>query len=297
MRSNSQFTLFVLAVCVGGTATLVRGQEAITYSVWAEYAKPGSEPSVSPRFREAEARISQGAYDPAADSLLRGAERLTKVIFNVPSLQLQGAITERVYAGVQRGDVLIAEWRIQEPFGRGMLVLTDTRYYSNYDLRLAACMIRSRTDLTTFLNTALIWGKDPGISPRAQPSRDVPTPGMTVGIQPASASLSSMPTSFGGHRTRVWRTMISRDCSKTAIGSFISGSVRVELSATLASRRGFRSGFQDSASLSRRGGLVKSEAIGDAVQAFGYLDFTGSRDAILIAEHVRRGISGTRTSA
>jgi len=293
MRSNGRFTLFVLAVCVGGTATPVRGQEAITYRVLAENAKPGSEPSVSTRFREAEAKISQGAYDPAADNLLRGAERLTKVIFNVPSLQLQRAITERVYAGAQRGDVLIAEWKIQEPFGRGMVVLTDTPYFSNYALRLAACTIRSRTDLAAFLDTALSWGKDPAISPMAKSSKMARTPGMTVSIP------TGQPISF-------FRGDVFRGSPYPGVADFDFEGLFENGDWFFHFRIG-KSGTERYLGVPpwiperfpRLSELVKTWSfnqilgeIGNAVQPFaGGPDFTGLRDAILIAELVRRGIS------
>jgi hypothetical protein len=121
---------------------------------------PGATGTPSVMFRAAEARLSANGYDPAAGVLLRGAEMYTKSIFNLPSLHFQRAATERVLSGPQRGDVLIAEWGVQESFGKGTVVLTDTPYYSYYELRLSECKIESRADLAAFINALLGWRED-----------------------------------------------------------------------------------------------------------------------------------------
>jgi hypothetical protein len=153
-------TNLILLLCVVGAGAHAFGQESIRYQVRpGVQLHPGTPDGPDTRFQEAEAKLSIGTYDPAAGALLEGTEKFTKALFHLPSLKLQRAVTERVPAGRQRGDVLVAEWTVEEQFGRGSIILTDTPYYSKFALRLSDCQIRSQAELTTFLDSLISVGR------------------------------------------------------------------------------------------------------------------------------------------
>lgn len=108
-------------------------------------------------FRESRKLLDSGFMDPQAEALLRASEVFTREVFNVPTLQSRRAVTYRD----QTGDMLVSEWSVSEPFGAGIITLTDTPYLSVYHLALNGCKIASRADLTSFLTTLLSWGKPP----------------------------------------------------------------------------------------------------------------------------------------
>ncbi len=113
------------------------------------------------QFNAAERQLSEGSYDSLADLILKAAQGFTQVAFETPSLQFQRAVTSREAIG----DVLLAEWTIQEPYGKGSVVLRDTPNYSTYSLRLDGTNIVSRADLTEFLSGLLVWDAKPGKKP------------------------------------------------------------------------------------------------------------------------------------
>lgn len=122
-------------------------------------------------YQAAEAKFSTDAFDPAAENLLHGLEGVATSIFNVPSFKFERAVTERIPPGPGWGDVLIAEWSVNEAFGKGSIILTDTPYYSDYTLRLAGCRIASQADLTNFLHALMAPPGGRTAAPAATPSR------------------------------------------------------------------------------------------------------------------------------
>lgn len=107
-------------------------------------------------FKASERELREGAFDPAAGALLAAAVTFTKSIFNVPSLHFQRAVTRR-----DAGDIVVAQWNIDEPYAKGSIILVDTPVVSLYELHLAGVSLNSRDDLATFLSKLLIWGKPP----------------------------------------------------------------------------------------------------------------------------------------
>ena len=167
----------LLALAVSGVwgQPPMQQNDPIKYELVTGAATPADDPwKPNNRYRAAEARVENGSYDPAADALLQGAEKFTKVLFNVPSLKFQKAATERVASGSERGDVLSAKWNFQEPFGNGSIILLDTPYYSTFAVRLGDCPIRSQAELTAALK-ALLNNNGPGRLPVA------PAPGSPPG--------------------------------------------------------------------------------------------------------------------
>jgi hypothetical protein len=159
---------------------LLRAQEPIHYTAGSAATAPNDPTRPDNLFRDAEAKIAQEAFDTAAETLLRGIEAYTKNVFNVPSLRLRKAATERVLSDPQRGDYLIAEWVIQETFGSGLMVLTDTPYYSTYELRLSGVRIVTEADLTAFLHALLAWHGSQTTTPTIFP----PPTTISVGVTP-----------------------------------------------------------------------------------------------------------------
>lgn len=105
--------------------------------------------------RELQKQIAEGTFDPLADSVLRGAETLTNTIFNFGSLKLIKAVTY-TDAG---GDALVAEW--ESDSGRANLVLQDTAYFSEYDIRTGPRVIHNAPELSAFLADILVPEKEP----------------------------------------------------------------------------------------------------------------------------------------
>ena len=151
------FSTFILALGVVMPSLSVHAEDPVRYEFQAGMISgpPGSPDRPDVKFQAAEARISAGSFDPVAEPLLHGTEKYAKHVFNLPSLEYRRAATERVAAGAQRGDVLIAEWGFQEGFGRGSIILTDTPYYAHFALRMDECQIRTQAELTAFLKAAL----------------------------------------------------------------------------------------------------------------------------------------------
>jgi hypothetical protein len=108
-------------------------------------------------FRSLEKRLDSGVFDPAAESLLRIEEAVTKRLFRVPGLRFQRAISYRD----EGGDNLVVEWAVEEPFGKGALLLENTPYGSLYALRVAGFPIASPSGLKSFLSAWLASGEYP----------------------------------------------------------------------------------------------------------------------------------------
>jgi len=178
-------TTSILALGLTGPSLPINAQGPVEYRFLEGYARtpPNSPAGAAGAFRAAQARLSAGGFDSAAEVLLAAAAGFTKSVFGVPSLRFQRAVTERVSTGAQRGDVLIAEWGFEESFGSGLIVLTDTPYYSTYAFRVRDCHIRTQAELTAFLKAALVWGGSP-VLPNAEPapaSSDVRMGGVPLG--------------------------------------------------------------------------------------------------------------------
>jgi hypothetical protein len=150
-------------------------------------ARPDPETLAGPPtlYRAAEAKLSENAFDPAAEMPLRRMEAAVQSIFNLPSLRFQRAVTQRILAGPQWGDVLIAEWAVDEPLGKGSIILIDTPYFSDYMLRLSGCKIGSRADLADFLRTLVLSWRPIAPLPRQNQVVQMQWPAPTMAL-PAS---------------------------------------------------------------------------------------------------------------
>src|SRR5260370_19714763 len=93
--------------------------------------------------------LAAGTFDPRARIFLNSAEAYTKSVLNVPNLIFRQAVT---YRDETNGDILMAKWRISEPFGKGLLILWDTAYLTQYEINLAGLQFRRDEDLTGFLS-------------------------------------------------------------------------------------------------------------------------------------------------
>jgi hypothetical protein len=87
--------------------------------------------------------------------VLGSAEAFTKTIFNLGNLRLTKAVTY-TDAG---GDALVAEWEADS--GRANMVLRDTPYFSEYDIRTGPNVIHDAPELSAFLAGILVLGRDP----------------------------------------------------------------------------------------------------------------------------------------
>jgi hypothetical protein len=254
---------------------------------------PGAPDPPDVIYRNAEAKFSQLAFDPAAEKLLRGAEAVTKAVFNVPSLHFEKAVTERVLSRPQWGDVLIAEWSIDEAFGKGTIILTATPYFSDYAMRLSDCKIGSQAELAAFLQAFI--GRPGSKAPLDTANKAVQMlwPKPTVGY-----SFSGVPF-FAGSRLGTSQLPLIADFNfwgqlrdkewylHFGIGkSYSTGGVSAGL-AYIPER------FPPLADLIKSwgSGQIRRE-VGDPVKPFeGVPAFTDRRDQILIAELARRGLS------
>jgi hypothetical protein len=104
-------------------------------------------------YKIGEGELSAGTYDPSANEVLHGAELATKAVLNVPTLMFQRAATRHD----QFGDVVVAEWAINEPYGAGSIILEDTPFKSIYEIKLPDFKQPSQMDLSNLLSAALIW--------------------------------------------------------------------------------------------------------------------------------------------
>jgi len=292
MKHNLFCTLLV-ALGLTGPSIPLYSQGPIEYRPMAGLAPqpPDSRLNPATMFRAAEAKMAGGTFEPAAQALLAGAEKFTRNIFNVPSLQFQRAVTEHLLTGAQRGDVLIVEWSFHETFGNGLIVLTDTPYYSTYDLRLRGCQIRSTAELTAFFNAALLPGRIRGPAG-----------------EKASAKLPATVVYLPANLPEI--TFFSGDTPSTSPYNFVAD---FKFSGARVGREWFvdfgvgKSGSQSfygvppwvperfpalpEAVKSWTSTQVRTE-VGQPVKPFeGGPDFTHQRDEILIAELARRGLS------
>lgn len=308
MKSDS-IPMVMFALGLVGQSVSVHAQELVEYRFLAGLSQtpPGSPTGPAGAFRAAEANVSAGGFDPAADTLLTAAQGFTKGVFNVPSLQLRRAVTQRVPTGAQRGDVLIAEWSFEEPFGSGWIVLTDTPYYSTYAFRTRGCRIRTQADLTAFLRSALVWGNSPVLpNLEAAPASS----GVSVGGVSADPFFfitlpagSGPITFFSGSPSGSPRWALSPylHVADFEIDGLLEGE---EWFFTFGVGKSYTQGlYPVRARIPERfpplGDLAKSWSfaqvrgeVGRQVKPFvGGADYTADRDQILIAELVRRGLS------
>jgi hypothetical protein len=107
-------------------------------------------------FSASEKEFTGRTFDPRAQTLLTAAEQFTKTIFNVPQLRLARAITRK-----DEGDVLIAEWEIVEPFASGSVILRDKPITSAYSFHLTRPGIGAKENLARFLSELLVFAKPP----------------------------------------------------------------------------------------------------------------------------------------
>jgi hypothetical protein len=267
-------------------------------------------------YRAAEAKFSGNAFDPGAERLLRGMEAFTTRVFNVPSLHFERAVTQRVLSGPQWGDVLVAKWSIDEAFGKGSIILTNTPYFSDYSMRLSDCRVESQAGLIAFLH-ALMAPRGGGAPPGKEATPAPPAPA------PASASTTRAPAGF-----HLPPTSVSVPASFPAVPYF-QGSRLGTQSTPMIADFGFAGildgkdwyihfGVGNNYNAGARDGtlgfiperfppltdLVKSwgsgqirREVGREVRPFEVVPaFTYGRDEILIAELARRGLSGEQMS-
>jgi hypothetical protein len=284
---------YILAVALSflSASSLICGQELIHYQLVKmnrTAADSYSRPDL--RFSTEEDKIAAGTFDSGATPVLRAAEAHTKAIFNLPSLRFQRAVTERIATGRQRGDVLIVEWRFQESFGTGVIVLTDTPYYLNYAFRLSNCKIESQADLTTLLMKMLTWGKATASPSDASAFPTVMTVHLPLGATEITFFDGSIPSispylhvadfEFSGLlENKQW--YIDFGIGKVGASSYSS------VPPYVPERFPPLDDLAKSWNFSR----IRT-SIGDPVRPWeGGADFTERRDRILIAELVRRGLS------
>ncbi|MBL8233632.1 MAG: hypothetical protein JNL98_34365 [Bryobacterales bacterium] len=113
-------------------------------------------------FREAAAEIERGQLEVSAQPLLRATTSFTQEIFRVPGLQFEKAVTLRRTGDIwSEGDVLLARWRVDEPYGRGTLIVEDTPAVWRYYLRMTDCSLRSREALGEFWSQFVLFDAAP----------------------------------------------------------------------------------------------------------------------------------------
>ena len=132
--------------------------------------------------RMAQRQLSNGAFDSRAEALLKASERFTQTIFNFPTLQFQKAITYQK----ENSDEMLVEWSFNEPIGKGTLILRDTPFMSQYMTQFDGCACHSKEDLARLLTRLVSWAKPPinvgGIDIRVQTS--YPAAGAFSGAPP-----------------------------------------------------------------------------------------------------------------
>ena len=108
-------------------------------------------------FGVAQGQLGSGAFDSRAESLLKASELFTKTIFTFSTLQRRKAST------YQKGnsDEMLVEWSFAESFGNGTLLLRDTPFLSQYMIKLDNCDCRSKDTLARLLTAVVAWAKPP----------------------------------------------------------------------------------------------------------------------------------------
>jgi len=295
------FATFILALGLSGPLLSAPAQELVEYRFLPGLGKtpPGAATGPAADFRAAEAKVAAARFDPAATALLAAAEKFTKSVFNVPSLRFQRAATERIPAGAQRGDVLVAEWSFEEAFGSGVVVLTDTPYYSTYAFRLRDCHLSTQAEMTAFLGTALVFGKS-GVFPSPWPPVEGPNVG---GILPSPWFAVTLPagtppiTYFGGVRSPSpydWVADFEINGLFEGEEWFLTFGVGKSYTQRVYPVRAYiPERFPPLGELAKSWSFAQIRGeIGRQVKPFeGVPDYMDRRDTILIAELARRGLS------
>jgi hypothetical protein len=109
------------------------------------------------RYHEAEKRLAENAFDPAADGLLRAAERFTSLVFKTPGPALRKAATYKD----GHGDHLIAQWTFEQSAVRGTVILVDHPWRSLYHFRLTGYRIAVREDVNRLVSALVEMNKPP----------------------------------------------------------------------------------------------------------------------------------------
>ena len=231
------------------------------------------------RFYKKEKRFSGSVFDPQAEAVLRAAEAVTKKLFNFQSLQLQRAVAYRD----TRGDIVLAEWHVSEPFASGTVLVEDTPFVSEYLLRLTNCNIATRDDLTAFLSRLLVWGQPPAKLRFLQ-----------VNLPPGAARVEA----FGGVQLGACSPLLYF-CSYQLTGEAAGGEWLLRLQVgkdTLSSEYPVSpripERFPPLAELVKGwdGARIRSE-LGKPFTHAPYGDVSGNRNRFLVAELARRGLS------
>jgi hypothetical protein len=119
-------------------------------------ATPQDRPDLT--YRGAEKRLAEGTFDSAAQSLLDASERFTRLIFQLPSLHFQRAVSYRD----RRGDCFVAEWAFG-PRNRWSVILADYPDRSVYHFRLSGYRIAVREDVGLLISELVIFRRPPVI--------------------------------------------------------------------------------------------------------------------------------------
>lgn len=229
-------------------------------------------------FHACERELIDGLFDPAAETLLAAAETFTKSVFSAPSLRFTKAITRR-----DAGDILVAEWNIDEPNAKGSLILKDTSVISLYELHLLSGNINSRDELTTFLSKLLMWSKPPVDTG----SITIALPANTSGVGEFSGTFTTPPVS----------TPVIRDVYMAGVKD------GKEWYMTLQVGKDFTESYYPVPPFVPErfpplNELIQSWSFGRIWSEVGkrfdlqvYMDFSEYRDVILITELARRGLS------
>jgi hypothetical protein len=109
------------------------------------------------RYRAAEKRLSEGAFDPAGQSLLTASEQFTKAVFHLPSLSFKRAITYKD----EQGDSFTAEWGFEESFLKGSVIMADHPSISYYHFRLPGFRIAAGEDVERLISALVVYNKPP----------------------------------------------------------------------------------------------------------------------------------------
>lgn len=300
--------LLLLSLAITSLFSRVEAQMAVHFSiVTAEPRSSVPGPKGTPHtpaspdvmFKAAEAWLSANPFDPLAAALLPAAEVNAKSIFSVPSLQFQRAATQHVLSGPQRGDVLLVEYTVQGPFGKGSVILDDTPYYSHYYFRLDGSNIASPAALTTFLDALLGW--HPPAPPPAQ-SSGAPAPART-GIISLPFPEVLVPVNFPATPAFSGSRFSTSQHHFVADFEFVGLQVKTEWYLDFGVGKGAASKPVGVPWIPERfpplSDLIKSwsfdqvrHEIGTEVKPFADVPaFTYGRDRLLIAELAKRGLS------
>lgn len=109
------------------------------------------------RYREAEKPLAEHAFDPAAEELLRAAERFASRVFKMPDLELLKAVTYKD----DHGDHLVAQWAFRQSAARAVVILVDHPWRSLYHFRLPGFRVVVREDVDRLVSALVEMNKPP----------------------------------------------------------------------------------------------------------------------------------------